>query len=218
MRAVLLLLLCSFLALSGCDEPRDCGNGPGRCLAAQGGQTQPPVPAQRARPSIPPLRDEQGARPTPVAKPAETAAPQQPPTRPPQRRIAPVGGVPAAAIGGAPTADFERQAQVVFQSRKTPEALIRRIVNVGANHNASGLKRFCTAKLSANIDKMLSSHSERFWRHIDKYVTAASEGFEIEEAAGPTKTSKQLTVKARGGIVLRPVVAQDEKGWLFARF
>ncbi|MCB9738363.1 MAG: hypothetical protein H6747_03780 [Deltaproteobacteria bacterium] len=100
----------------------------------------------------------------------------------------------------------------------TPDQLIRKIRNVAANHNLPGLERYMTPELIERTRAMMPEHAERFWRHLDRYVTAGSNGFELERQPGADEGVLELTVKAAPDIVLRPVVRRTPAGWRFDRF
>lgn len=99
-----------------------------------------------------------------------------------------------------------------------PDQLIRKIRNVAANHNLPGLERYMTAELIERTRAMMPEHAERFWRHLDRYVVAGSNGFELERQPGADEGVLELTVKAAPDIVLRPVVRRTPAGWRFDRF
>jgi hypothetical protein len=211
-------------AMAGCDEPMDCGTGPGKCLQTPPARTYAmpntpviPLPTELVR-NLP--RQDRVAPPNRGAKPRKQPLVRRAkPVNEVQRGIARNIGAPAVDNNVAPqTAEKEPRAQLVYRSRKTPADLVRRITNVAANHNTAGLKRFCTPKLQAHIDEMIRDHKDRFWRHVDKYVTAASEGFIVEEVAGPEPKQSRVTVKTRAGLVLNPIMSKGTKGWLFDRF
>ena len=217
-QVIFLVATCTMLGLlSACDEPVDCGKGPGRCL--QQGAVRHPAAGARKAPRIAQPADLAGnARQRPA--PARPSAADRPP---PQRMIDPSQdpqmGAPRAGLPtGQPAADFEATAALVHNSTKTPTDLVRRIMNVAANRNVVGLKQFCTPKLRKNIDEMLAKHKDRFWRHLDKYVDAASNGFKLTEAVGDTDELKHLTVTTKSGADLHPVMTRGDKGWLFDRF
>ncbi len=101
---------------------------------------------------------------------------------------------------------------------RTPAGLIRRIRNVAANRNLVGLKRFMTKDFVGRVDTMVADSPERFWRHVARYVNAAEHGFELTSTPGPREGTKQLEVKGRGEMTLRPIVERSSRGWLFDRF
>lgn len=98
-----------------------------------------------------------------------------------------------------------------------PKWLVKRIRNVAANHDAAALKRWCTPELQREMDQMLGKHAERFWRHLDRYAKAGGDGYEVTEER-PEGEEMHLTVKARGDIVLKPVMKKTAEGWRFHRF
>ena len=173
---------------------------------------------------MPTLKDLPGNQPTLRKLPpkrAEAMPTKEPKGAYPTRMIDPSQGgrPPAAGVPmGQPTADFEPHAGVVHNARKTPAQLVRRIINVAANRNVAGLKRFCTPGLRREIDAMLAKHKDRFWKHLDKYVDAASNGFSLDEQPGDDDKTRRLKITTRAGAVLQPIIEKDGKGWLFARF
>ncbi len=99
-----------------------------------------------------------------------------------------------------------------------PKWMVKRIRNVAANHDAPALKKWCTPRLQAEIDKMLPKHGERFWRHLDRYADAGANGYEVKEQRREGPDRLHLTVHAKGDIVLKPVLERAEQGWRFDRF
>ncbi|GEM_PF-2847035 len=217
------------VAMVACNEPLDCGTGPGRCLKPTKKRTVLVDPKTYKAPLYklenPPPRDT-----PPTEEPAadEKAVREPPPedNRPLEGQQRgkdpafeePTEGDEPPPPEADPTRDVELSAQVVHRSRRTPEALLRRIVNVAANHNLPGLKRFATPRLQASMSKSAKKHPTRFWRHLDRYAEAAADGFEIEQSDGPRPGTTRLVVTTRTGQQLNPIVAKDKKGWLFDRF
>ncbi len=98
-----------------------------------------------------------------------------------------------------------------------PKWLVKRIKNVAANHDKEAIKLWCTTHLQGQVDRMVKDHAERFWRHMDRYAAAGANGYEVTEER-PEGDLMHLTVKARGDIVLKPVMKQTQQGWRFHRF
>ncbi len=179
-------------------------------VAAEAGKRRPappPDPAIVPDPSLLALLARRGAEARPPAE-------DQPPTATarPQEQVVP----------DRPDVDLEelRVGDLApgEQLHNTPEDLIRRIKNVGANRNLVGLKRYMTEGLAVRITALVERSPERFWQHLAKYVVAADHGFDLESRPGELDDSLRLEVTARGGIKLRPLVVKSSKGYLFDRF
>lgn len=223
------MLAVVLTAGAACSEPIDCGQGPGRCAGTDGPKPAKPPAAPQLRPAptgLPSALMPDLAR-APIAGAIAIPGGQQgqPAAAPPQRRKRSAGaqpldqppldpGNPSALPAGDPLA----HAQLIHRRRDTPAALMRRIVNVAANHNLSGLKRFMTPELQVRVDQLVAKSPDRFWRQLDKYAAAGANGFELKEADSAGGRGKQLLVTARDGAVLHPVIERDKEGWLFARF
>ena len=100
----------------------------------------------------------------------------------------------------------------------SPQWMVKRIKNVAANHDKVGLQHWCTPRLTSEIDTMLVKHSERFWKHLDRYASAAAQGYEVTEQRKEGEKRMHLTVKVKGDIVLKPVLVHTVEGWRFDRF
>lgn len=185
--------------LSACTEPVDCARQPERC---RGVQTR-------------------ADRPTPAQQPATRAGTtERPGEAPADRKDADPDLLRRLRLGTEVDAEERRLGDLAGSERSTatPELLIRRLRNVGANRNLQGLKRYVTPELAAQITVRAAEQPDRFWRHIERYVSAAEHGFEISSRRGSPEVGLQLQIEARGDIHLRPVVVRTKEGYRFQRF
>jgi hypothetical protein len=203
--------LAAGLGASACTEPVDCTAEPERCPLVV-----PPTTRAGTAPVVVPAPVVARAR----AQQANQAQAQR------DRQAAAKQAAEERTLKARIRADAELQAEQARlgdlspkeRLHRTPEALIRRIRNVGANKNLVGLKRFMTEDFARRVDTMVADSPDRFWRHVARYVNAAEHGFELTSRPGPREGTRQLEVKGRGEMTLRPIVERSPKGWLFDRF
>ncbi len=203
MRAAAAIFALVFAAalVCGCTEPAPRGHAAAKVPAT--------APTPPAKPLAPPLPGQ--------LAPRIATAPNAPPPTPKAQPPHPLPNEPGGHRAADPALLAAAQGQVVDRRRDTPDRLIRRIVNVAANHNLPGLKRFMSTEFSAKVDKMVADHGARFWRHVDKYADAAANGFTMTERPGSDGKRKLLRLKTREGAVLNPIVVRQRGGWVFER-
>ncbi len=102
-----------------------------------------------------------------------------------------------------------------------PDQLIRRIRHAAANRDFEALTVYMTPDLAARTRPLLQQDAARFWRHLDRYVAAGSQGFQMDQAPGSREGSLQLKISLNVDgkpVQLQPIVVRTTSGWRFERF
>lgn len=110
---------------------------------------------------------------------------------------------------------------LLVQNGGGPDQLVRRVRHAAANHDFEALTPYMTPDLVARTRPLLQQDAARFWRHLDRYVVAGSQGFKMDQSPGAREGSLQLILSLDidgKPVQLQPIVVRTSSGWRFERF
>ncbi len=194
---------------TACTEPVDCTVEPQRCpnrpvvMAAQPAAGKPVAPREQQRVAVP---FHNGQRLLQV--PVDATGLGRPPSREPLAvnvgAVAKPQGDAAPLPAGSP-------------SRTELTALVATVVQPTKARNFESLKPFITQRLYDTLTPLLVKDGDRLWRHLDKYQTAADQGFKTQvDSVEMDKAQLHLTLP--DGSELRPILARQNGVWKIDRF
>lgn len=229
------LTALAFVAINGisCTEPVDCAAEPHRCVAFQSRAAAPSAAAEPVAPKAaltpPPVAAQPRALPTVQARAAKPDSGQpsndpRPPVRLDAGALAGAGRAVAAELPRAamlPAIDRVRpNAEIVAEAAKGGDerALIVTLRAGAMAHDLEKLRPFLTERLYKTLSEALPKNADRLYRHLDKYVRAINEGFEIRVEKSDAPTTRQVVLTLKDQAELKPILAMEHGTWKVDRF
>ena len=111
-------------------------------------------------------------------------------------------------------------AEIVAEAAKGGDerALIVTLRAGAMAHDLEKLRPFLTERLYKTLSEALPKNADRLYRHLDKYVRAINEGFEIRVEKSDAPTTRQVVLTLKDQAELKPILAMEHGTWKVDRF